>query len=87
MKTLSSRDFNNDVGGAKRAATAEPVFITDRGEPSHVLLSIEQFRVLTNTGESALEEAERINTACPTDFEWEPPRLLTGLPQSADFRE
>jgi len=85
MKTVSSREFNRDVGGAKRAANNEPVFITDRGEPSHVLLSIQQFRALTSTGETALEEAERINDACPTNFDWEPPRLLTGLPNSADF--
>ena len=85
MKTLSSREFNNDVGGAKRAAADEPVFITDRGKPSHVLLSIQQFHDLTNTGESALTEAERINAACPTRFDWEPPRLLTSLPQPADF--
>lgn len=85
MKTVSSREFNRDVGGAKRAATNEPVFITDRGEPSHVLLSIQQFRAITKTGESALEEALRINARCPTDFDFEPPRLLTGLPQSADF--
>ena len=87
MKTVSSREFNQDVGGAKRAASREPVFITVRGKPSHVLLSIEQFRALTHTDESALEEARRINSACPTNFDWEPPRLLTGLPQSADFGE
>jgi len=87
MKTLSSRDFNNDVGGAKRAASNEPVFITDRGEPSYVLLSIQQFRAMTNTGETAFEEAERINAACPTNFDWEPPRMMTALPQAADFGE
>ena len=85
MKTVSSREFNRDVGGAKRAAKSEPVFITVRGEPSHVLLSIQQFRSLTNTGETALEEAERINAACPTNFEWEPPRRMTDLPKPADF--
>jgi len=87
MKTVSSREFNRDVGGAKRAASNEPVFITDRGEPSHVLLSIEHFRSLTATGESALQEAERISEACPTDFDWEPPRLMTGSAKSADFGE
>ena len=46
MATVSSRDFNQDVSAAKRIAATEPVVITDRGRPSHVLLSIEQYRTL-----------------------------------------
>lgn len=46
MATVSSRDFNQDVSAAKRIAATEPVIITDRGRPSHVLLSIEQYRRL-----------------------------------------
>ena len=46
MSTVSSRDFNQDVSAAKRAASSEPVIITDRGKPSHVLLSIEQYHRL-----------------------------------------
>ena len=44
--TLTSRAFNQDVGKAKKAAEAGPVIITDRGEPKHVLLSIEEYRRL-----------------------------------------
>ena len=46
MSTVSSRDFNQDVSAAKRAASTEPVIITDRGKPSHVLLSIDQYQRL-----------------------------------------
>jgi prevent-host-death family protein len=46
MSTITSREFNQDVSAAKRAATAEPVIITDRGEPSYVLLSIQEYRRL-----------------------------------------
>lgn len=46
MSTITSRDFNQDVSGAKRLAATEPVMITDRGKPSHVLLSIEDYRRL-----------------------------------------
>ena len=46
MTTISSREFNQDVSAAKRVATNEPVIITDRGEPSHVLLSIQEYRRL-----------------------------------------
>jgi prevent-host-death family protein len=47
VTTISSRDFNQDTSNAKKAARRGPVIITDRGRPAHVLLSIEQYQVLT----------------------------------------
>ena len=44
MKIMSSREFNQDVSQAKRVARREPVFVTDRGKPTHVLMSIDAFR-------------------------------------------
>jgi hypothetical protein len=41
--TLSSREFNQDTGLAKRATKRGPVFITDRGKPSHVLLAFDDY--------------------------------------------
>jgi len=56
ITTVSSRELNQDLGGAKRAAKRGPVFITDRGRPSHVLLSIEEYKRITqkrrNLGEA-----------------------------------
>ncbi len=49
ITTLSSREFNQDASRAKKAATKGPVFITDRGRPAHVLLSIEEYRRLAAT--------------------------------------
>ena len=43
MATMTAREFNQDVSAAKRAAEAEPVIITDRGAPSHVLLSYQEY--------------------------------------------
>jgi hypothetical protein len=37
---LSSREFNQDTSKANRG----PVFITDRGRPSHVLLTAEEYQ-------------------------------------------
>lgn len=45
--SLSSRDFDQDRGRAKKAALEGPVFITNRGRPAHVLLSIEDYQRLT----------------------------------------
>ena len=55
MKVVTSREFNQDVSRAKRAAKAEPVFVTDRGKPTHVLMSIEAFRQLTGQSESIVD--------------------------------
>lgn len=45
--TFSSREFNQRASEAKKAADQGPVFITDRGRPAYVLLSIEDYRALT----------------------------------------
>ena len=47
ITTLSSRELNQDVTRAKKATKEGPVFITDRGKPAHVLLSIEDYQRLT----------------------------------------
>ena len=44
VTTLSSREFNQDTSRAKKAAQNGPVFITDRGRPAHVLLTIEDYQ-------------------------------------------
>ena len=44
---LSSREFNQHAGDAKKAADKGPVFITDRGKPAHVLLSFLDYQRIT----------------------------------------
>jgi prevent-host-death family protein len=65
---ISSRDFNQDVGKAKRAASKGPVIITDRGEPAHVLLSIAEYQKLTG-GNASIVELLADNKAAAIDFE------------------
>lgn len=55
MKVLTSREFNQDVSAAKRFARTEPVFITDRGKPTHVLMSIASFRAFSGERESIVD--------------------------------
>lgn len=47
---ITSRQFNQDTSRAKRAAETGPVYITDRGRPAHVLLSIEEYERLLGDG-------------------------------------
>jgi prevent-host-death family protein len=53
--TLTSREFNQDSGRAKRAAQSGPVYITDRGRPSYVLLTFESYERLTTHQTSMTE--------------------------------
>ena len=55
MKLVTSRAFNQDVSQAKRLARLEPVFVTDRGKPTHVLLGIEAFRQLAGQTETLVD--------------------------------
>ena len=52
MRSISSRVFNQDVSQAKRLARIEPVFVTDRGRPTHVLVSYEAFRRMEGQSET-----------------------------------
>ena len=76
MTTISSRDFNQDVGKAKRLARQEPVFITDRGRPSHVLMSFEAFRQISGQTESIID---LLAMPEPGDVELEPASPPPGL--------
>lgn len=55
VTTLTSREFNHDLGRAKRAAKDGPVYITDRGKPAHVLLSYDEYRRLKGKGPSIVD--------------------------------
>lgn len=72
ITTVSSREFNQDASGAKRAASNGPVIITDRGRPAHVLLTIEAYQKLTQKTASI---AELLAMPGVADVAFDPPRL------------
>ncbi|MDB5972796.1 MAG: Prevent-host-death protein [Hydrocarboniphaga sp.] len=55
MRAISAREFNQDTAGAKRDALAEPVFILDRGQPSHVLMSITHYKALLGSNANIVD--------------------------------
>ena len=72
MKVITSREFNQDVSQAKRAARIAPVFVTDRGKATHVLMSVETYRKLTGQTESivdllAMPNPPAVDAVPPTD--------------------
>lgn len=72
VTTLTSREFNQDTSRAKKAARRGPVFITDRGKPAHVLMTIEDYQRLAGGNMSLAEALEQSGVP---DFEFEPPRI------------
>jgi prevent-host-death family protein len=82
ITTFSSREFNQDTGRAKKAARKGPVFITDRGRPAHVLLSIREYQKITKKHENILDMLAMPGVA---DFDFEPPRLGDETIRPADF--
>ena len=81
MTTMSSREFNQNSSAAKRAALEGPVFITERGQISHVLLNYEAY--------TALHQTRNIVSllSCPesADFDFEPEKLSHSLIRPVDF--
>lgn len=82
ITTLSSREFNQDASRAKKAAKKGPVFITDRGRPAHVLLSIEEYRKIKGNGKNILDLLAMPGVG---DIDFEPPRMGDELIRPADF--
>jgi prevent-host-death family protein len=72
ITTLSSRQFNQDASKAKQAARAGPVVITHRGRPSHVLLTIEDYRRLAGPPSSVID---LLAAPGAEDVAFEPPRI------------
>jgi prevent-host-death family protein len=79
---LSSREFNQDTSKAKRAAKRGPVIITDRGRPSHVLLSVEVYQKLTE-GQRSI--ADLLGMPQAAEIEFDPPRLKGNLHKPPDL--
>ena len=81
ITTLSSREFNQDTSRAKKASSKGPVFITDRGKPAHVLLSIDEYHRLSGRPRNILDSLSMPDLA---DTDFDAPRLRD-LARSADF--
>ena len=84
ITTLTSRELNQDVARAKKAAKSGPVFVTDRGKPAHVkpahvLLCIEDYRRLAGEPRSL---AEALSMEGLAEIDPEPPRIRIESPRA-----
>ena len=84
VTTIPSREFNQDIGSAKRAAADGPVIITDRGHPAHVLLTMEAYEAMLSQKENIVS---RLAMSDALDTEFEVPRLKDGFFKAEDFSD
>lgn len=82
ITTISSREFNQDTSRAKKAAQEGPVFITDRGRPAHVLITIEEYQRLTGR---PMTLAEALAQPDVLDFEFDPPKMKGPVSKPVDL--
>jgi prevent-host-death family protein len=88
-KTISAREFHQDSAGAVRAARKSPVIVTNRGRPSFVLLSFDEYSNLASPDpkkgakEKSIVELLAMPEGTP-EFDFEFPRLEFH-PRPVDF--
>lgn len=81
ITSISSREFSQGASEAKHAANNGPVFITDRGRPTHVLMSIELYQRIAGSHKKIADLLAMPDIA---DADFEAPRSRE-LAKSADF--
>lgn len=77
--TISDLEFSENAIEATRASESGPVFITEHGVPSHVLLSFSEYRKIALDGKNILEllsMPEGVDTCDEFDAILEHPRDL-----------
>jgi hypothetical protein len=72
ITVMTAREFNQDSSRAKKRAALGPVFLTDRGTPTHVLLSIDAYYKNIGKGKNL---AEILAMPDDNDFDFDPPKL------------
>jgi prevent-host-death family protein len=81
VRYFSSRDFNQNTSEAKHLAEQGPVYITRRGQPTHVLLSFKEWEKL-HAAKPSLADALGLPEAADIEFQ---PKPSPDAPQPAEF--
>jgi len=80
--TLSAREFNQDTSRAKKATRKGPVFITDRGRPAHVLMTIEHYQKLAGSQSNIVD---LLAMPEPGTLDFDAPRLRGPFARPVDL--
>ncbi len=64
MAVMTSREFNQHVSQAQKAAQSDPVIITNRGEPAYVLMTYAEYEKNVYHNKPFISIADAL---CPSD--------------------
>ena len=82
MKTMTSGEANRGFRRAKREARSGPVLITERGRPSSVLLSYDEYRRLTGKRTNIVD---LLVIPGQEEADLEPPQRQKAAPRKVDL--
>lgn len=81
ITTVTSRELNQDISKIKKVCEVGPVYVTNRGEPTHVMMTFEEYQKLVGNQESIIE----LLAMDDADIEFEPPKLESDLFKAVDL--
>lgn len=84
MSVVSMRQYSQDSSGVVRAASKAPVFLTNRGKATHVVMSIGEYEKLHGPTKSILDTLRQPGGR-EYDFEFDAPKLGGELFRPVDF--
>jgi prevent-host-death family protein len=82
ITTISSREFNQDTGRAKKATETGPVVITDRGRPAHVLITFSEYQRVVGKGKNILD---LVGMKGVSEIEFDPAKIQSLAKSIGDF--
>ncbi|HFC29604.1 MAG TPA: type II toxin-antitoxin system Phd/YefM family antitoxin [Oceanospirillales bacterium] len=81
ITTVTSREFNQDISKSKKVCETGPVYVTNRGQPTHVLLTFEEYQKLVGLNNNIVDLLAMDD--CNSEFE--APKLKGNLFNPADL--
>jgi hypothetical protein len=73
--TMSSQEFNENIGRAKKAARDGPVLIIDVGRPGYVLMTIEEYQRLAGHPCESQTLVDALAMPGAGEIDFDPPRM------------
>jgi hypothetical protein len=83
--TMSSQEFNENIGRAKRATQDGPGLVTEVGRPGYVLLTTEGHQSLTGNSCGSQTLAEALAMPGAEDIDFDPPRMAGPRSRAPDL--
>ncbi len=81
ITTVTSRELNQDISKVKKVCEEGAVYVTNRGEPTHVMMTFEEYQKLIGNKTNIVE----LLTMEDNNIEFEVPKLKGDIFKVADL--